>query len=55
MKDFLNVLIVLILTGLTLAIGIAQFYQPKQLWGMLFLPMIALFILWGAKICDDYD
>ena len=53
MKDFLNILIVLILTAFAIGISYMQFIQLKSFWGVLYIPWFILAILWGIKMNND--
>ena len=56
MKHFINILVILILTAF--AVGVTwvtiNSHSEKNIWGILFIPLIAMMILWGYKIKDDY-
>lgn len=56
MKHFINILVILILTAF--AVGIAwvtlNSSSVSNIWGLLFIPLIVMMVLWGYKIKDDY-
>lgn len=53
MKDFINVLVILILTGFAIGISYVQINNAGP-WGLLFLPLFILMLLWGEKIYENY-
>lgn len=54
MKHFINVLVILILTGFAIGICYLQI-NYKEPWGILFLPLVIFMFFWGLKIYSDYD
>lgn len=54
MKHFINILIILILTGFAVGTAIIQFNDMQNPWSILFLPIFVMMISWGVKIKDDY-
>ena len=55
MKDFINILVILILVGL--AVGLSYLMlQPETpfLMGSLYIPLIVFFVYWGEKLTHDY-
>ena len=54
MKDFLNVFVILILTGFTVGIAYIQLIDAKTPWSLLYVPDIVFLLMWGIKINDDY-
>ena len=54
MKHFINVLVILILTGFAVGIAILQFNDMQHPWGVAFLPIGVMMFAWGYKISNDY-
>ena len=57
MKHFINILVILILTGFAVGIAYLAYNSPnsQNSWGFLFLPLIALMWFWGEKLYRDYE
>jgi hypothetical protein len=57
MKHFLNIFVLLILTSFAYAIGflVINVRAGENNWGLAYLPLIILFLLWGIKIREDYE
>lgn len=55
MKHFLNIFITAMIGSFAVGIAYVQFYQPKMMWGILYLPWFILAIAWGIKINNDYE
>ena len=53
-KDFINILLILILTGFAVGITYLQYLQMEYAWALLYLPLIVLMIMLGLKLHDDY-
>ena len=53
-KDFINILLILILTGFAVGITYLQYLQIECAWSLLYLPLIVLMIMLGLKLHDDY-
>ena len=53
-KDFINILLILILTGFAVGITYLQYLQIEYFWALLYLPLIVLMIMLGLKLHDDY-
>jgi Ni,Fe-hydrogenase I cytochrome b subunit len=54
MKHFIDVLIILILTGFAIGIAYLQVNNNGP-WGVLFLPLFILMLLSGEKIYENYE
>lgn len=54
MKDFMCLLITLILTAFSVGIAYLQVTYGKN-WGSLFLPLIVMYFFWGAIIAKKYS
>ncbi len=54
MKDFINVLLILILTLLAILVGYVQYLQPNSIWGLAYLPWFVLALMLGFKLENDY-
>ena len=57
MKHFLNIFVLLILTSFAYAIGflVINVRAGVNNWGLAYMPLFVLFILWGIKINKDYE
>ena len=53
-KDFINILLILVLTGFAVGITYLQYLQIEYAWSLLYLPLIVLMIMLGLKLHDDY-
>jgi len=55
MKHFINILVILILTGF--AVGLTNIMITTQVreFGFLYLPIIIFMLLWGVKLYNDYN
>lgn len=55
MKHFINVLVILILTGF--AVGLTHIVITTKIpeLGMLYLPLMIFMFTWGIKLSNDYD
>lgn len=54
-RDFVNILVIFILTGFVVGICWLQLHDLKSPWGLLFLPWSIFALLWGAKLNRDYE
>lgn len=54
MKHFINVLVILILTGFAIGITYVQINNPGP-WGLLFIPLFILMLLCGERIYENYE
>jgi|688.fasta_scaffold513496_2 hypothetical protein len=57
MKHFINILVILILTGFTIGLTWVCYHNTSKdsVWGILYVPLLILIILWGAKLNEDYS
>jgi hypothetical protein len=55
MRDFINILIIVILTGFTL--GLTKLIVTTRMWefGWLYAPLFALTIMFSIKLYEDYQ
>jgi hypothetical protein len=54
MKHFINVLVILILTGFAVGIAYLQVTHPKDVWSLAYIPLCVFMLLWGFKLESDY-
>jgi len=57
MKHFINILVILILTGFAVGIAWLQYHTTKDSpfwWWLLYIPLLILMIAWGNKLNEDY-
>ena len=54
MKHFINVLIILILTGFAIGITYVQLNNNGP-WGVLYLPLFILMLLSGERIYENHE
>lgn len=54
MKDFLNLIITLALIGFAVGLTLTQINDPDGKWGLLYIPLIILYVLWGCYLNDNY-
>ena len=54
MKHFINILVILILTGFTIGIAILQVNNPNDVWFLGFIPLCIFMFLWGLKLDNEY-
>jgi len=54
MKHFINILVILILTGFAIGIAILQVNNPNDKWFLAYVPLCIFMFLWGLKLYDDY-
>jgi hypothetical protein len=49
--------VILILTGFTIGLTWVCYHNPSKdsAWGILYVPLLILIILWGAKLNEDYS
>ena len=57
MKHFLNVFVLVILTSFAYGIGflVMSVNRGVNNWGLAYMPLFILFIMWGIKIREDYE
>jgi hypothetical protein len=57
MKHFINILVILILTGFTIGLTWVCYHNTSKdsVWGILYVPLLILMILWGSKLNEDYS
>lgn len=53
MKDFINILVTLILTGFVIGVAFLQ-VNYGDAWFTAFFPLTLLLFLWGVKLSNDY-
>ena len=54
MKHFINLLVILILTGFAIGIAYLQVSYPTGAWFIAYLPICVFMFLWGMKLDNDY-
>lgn len=57
MKHFINILVILILTGFAVGIAWLQYHANENnpfWWWLLYLPLLIMMIAWGEKVSKDY-
>lgn len=54
MKHFINILVILILTGFVVGIAYLQVTHPKDVWSLGYIPLCVFMVLWGFKLDGDY-
>ncbi len=56
MKNFINILVILILTGFTIGLTWICYHDTKENseWGVLYIPIFIFMIAWGVKLDEDY-
>ena len=54
MKHFINILGLLILTFFAVGVTYLQSAAIKAPWGVLYIPLFIFFLMWGAKLNNDY-
>jgi hypothetical protein len=56
MKNFINVLVILILTGFAIGTTWVCYHNTneKAEWGLLYIPIFIFMIVWGIKLDEDY-
>jgi len=50
MKHFINLLVILILTGFAVGIAYLQVLHPKDVWFLAYIPLCGFMLLWGFKL-----
>jgi hypothetical protein len=54
MKNFMYLLITLILTGFGIGVAYLQ-VNYGEIWFLAFLPLIVMYFAWGIVIADEYS
>ena len=54
MKHFINLLVILILTGFAIGIAYLQVSYPTGAWFIAYIPLCVFMFLWGMKLDNDY-
>jgi hypothetical protein len=56
MKHFINILVILILTGFAIGTTWVCYHNTneKSMWGTLYIPVVIFMAAWGAKLNEDY-
>jgi hypothetical protein len=54
MKHFINILVILILTGFVIGVAYLQAIHPKDVWFLAYIPLCMFMLLWGFKLESDY-
>ena len=53
MKHFINILVILILTGFTVGVTFLQ-VNYGEAWFISYIPLIVMMFVWGIKLDNDY-
>lgn len=53
MKDFMYLLITVILTGFAIGVAYLQTYHGGN-WFLLFIPLAVMMVLWGTEITEKF-
>ncbi len=56
MKHFINILVILILTGFTIGLTWICYHttNEKAVWELLYIPIFIFMVAWGVKLDEDY-
>lgn len=54
MRDFINILLILILTGFAVGITYLQWLDLRTSWSLLYLPLFVFIIMLGVKLNNNY-
>jgi hypothetical protein len=56
MKNFINVLVIIILTGFAIGTTWICYHDTNEnsMWAVLYLPLFIFMVAWGIKLDKDY-